>query len=107
SQMNQQQMMMGQAPPTSSDLAPLLQSWGIEYDPSMVVGDPELAAEVNTGGGRPIRYPVWLAMDRFNKEAPPTAQLSQMLFPEPGSFQLREGSALELTPLISTSTTGG
>lgn len=107
SQMNQQQMMMGQAPSTSSDLSRLFSSWGLEYDASMVVGDPELAAEVNTGSGRAIRYPVWLAVDRFNKESPPTAQLNQMLFPEPGSFRLSEDSALELTPLITTTAKGG
>lgn len=104
---NQQQMMMGMTPPTSSDLPQLFSTWKIEYDASMVVGDPELATGVNTGRGQPVPYPVWLTVSEFNTETPPTAQLNQMLLPEAGSFQLGDGSELELVPLISTTPNSG
>ncbi len=104
---NQQQMMMGMTPPASSDLPQLFSSWGIEYDSSMVVGDLQLATPVNTGAGQPVRYPVWLTLHEFNRETPPTAQLNQMLLPEPGSFTLAEDSDLELIPLLSATEESG
>lgn len=106
-QAGQRQMMTGMPPQSSSDVAALFRSWGIEYDASMVVGDLEYAASVNTGRGPPVRYPVWLSLERFNRETPPTAELNQMLFPEPGSFFLREGNELGLTPLVTSSARSG
>ena len=107
SQMDPRQMMMGMQMPTSSDLEPLFQAWGIVFDPDMVVGDLTFAATVNTGGGQPVSYPVWLDVNRFNRETPPTADLSQMLFPQPGSFSIGNGAGLELTPLVRTSPRSG
>jgi len=104
---NPQQMMMGMQASTSSDLPELFSAWKIEYNPLEVVGDLRLATNVNTGRGQVVRYPVWLTIDSFNKETPPTAQLNQMLLPEPGSFRLREDSGLELTPLVTSSSESG
>lgn len=104
---NQQQMMMGNAPPISSDLPRLFEAWGVDYDPSIVVGDLELATGVNTGRGQPVRYPVWLTIEQFNSQVPPTAQLNQMLFPEPGSFRLADGAEAEFIPLITATPNSG
>lgn len=104
SQMDPQQMMMGMQQPTSSDLDRLFDRWGIEFDSGQVLGDLEFAASVNTGRGQAVSYPVWLNINRFNQETPPTAELNQMLFPEPGSFQVSDAFGLELTPLIRSST---
>lgn len=92
---------------TSSDLSLLFSQWGIEFDSTRVVGDMELAATVNTGAGR-TRFPIWLQIEEFNEEAPPTAQLNQVLFAEAGSFTLEAGAEdLEFTSLISSSSGGG
>ncbi len=107
SQANPQQMMMGQQEPTHSDLPRLFEAWGIRYSPQDVVGDSRYAAVVGTGQGGTVRYPVWLELDRFNRESPPTAQLDRMLLPEPGYFTIAENGDLEKTPLITSSEESG
>ena len=103
-QIGQQAMMMGGGANTSSSLPRLFDSWGIEYDPVSFVADLSYASMVQSGiGGQPIRYPAWLSIDKLNTEAPPTAQLENMLLIEAGSFSLKEDSDLNLTPLIKSS----
>ena len=103
-QASPQSMMAGPKPNISSDLPRLLDKWGIDYDPLKVVGDLTYAASVSsTQGGSPVRFPVWLEVNTFNKNPPPTADLNTMVLPEVGSFSLKKGSQLELTSLIESS----
>ncbi len=102
--MNQQQMMMGGMPNTSSNLPRLFDKWGIDYDPVYFVADLQYAESVVAGpGGSRVRYPAWLKIDQLSGEAPPTADLNHMFLVEPGSFSLREDSGLTLTPLLESS----
>ena len=52
--------------PTESDLKPLLAAWGVQYDVSKVVGDPERAIRVqmrsNPNGGS-ADYIVWMKLE--------------------------------------------
>lgn len=104
SQTNPQAMMSGASQNISSDLSRLLDKWGISYDPLKVVGDLTYAASVNPSqGGSPVRFPVWLDIDTFNEDKPPTSDLNTMLLPEAGSLSLKTGSQLQLTSLIESS----
>lgn len=102
-------MFGGPQPNLSSDLPVLLSGWGIEYDPTMVVGDSENAEEVELRDQSTMRYPVWinLAQDAFNPKALPTAQLESALFIEAGSVSLKPGTDLTFTPLVQTSDKAG
>ncbi len=108
SSMNQQQMMMGGMPNTSSNLPRLFDKWGIDYDPTYFVADLQYAETVSAGrGGTGVRYPAWLSIDLLSDEAPPTAELNRMFLAEPGSFNLQDDSELTLTPLIESSEQSG
>ncbi|EIP97041.1 ABC-type uncharacterized transport system involved in gliding motility, auxiliary component [Opitutaceae bacterium TAV1] len=105
-----QMAMMGMPPQNiSSDFPRLLKAWGVTYNPENVVGDLKLATPINTG--RSVeRYPVWLSLvqDNLGHDAQPTAQLSSLLFAEPGSFTVdTAGSGLAVTPLAETSDQAG
>ncbi len=104
--MSQQQMMQslqGSGPELSSDLPRLFKKWGINYDPAKVAADINYATNVSTGpGGGAAMMPVWLSVTGFDGETSATANLEQMLFPEPGSFSVQEDEDLEFTELIST-----
>jgi ABC-type uncharacterized transport system involved in gliding motility auxiliary subunit len=106
-QSNPQQMMMGGgAQNVSSDLAPLLQAYGIQYDAQNVIGDLENATQVQTGGGGVARYPIWLSLrgpEAFNSQSLATAQLNSAMFIEAGSIAKKEGADVTFTPLIETS----
>ena len=107
---NRMAMMGGPTPNVSSDLPDLFKGWGVVYDPQSVVGDPVEAMPV--GGitpGSVVRYPIWLNVtkEHLNGTALPTSQLESMLLVEPGSFSLKEGTGLALTPLLESSAESG
>lgn len=99
-----QPQMMQFTPPSSSDMPKLFSKWGIKYDAGKVVGDNLLATSVNQGNGNIAAAPTWLTIQQeLASDAPPTAQLKEILFVEPGAFSVDEKSGLEVTPLITTS----
>ena len=106
---SQMAMMGGPPPNVSSDLPDLFKGWGIVYNPQDVVGDPDDATPVQTSPGNVVRYPIWLSLtkDSFNSTALPTSQLESMLLVEAGSFSLRDGTGLTLTPLLQSSAMSG
>ncbi|MEI8088238.1 MAG: Gldg family protein [Opitutaceae bacterium] len=105
----QQSMMGGQPSNVSSDLAPLLSTYGINYDPQKIVGDLENATQVQTQGGQLARYPVWLSLRRgnFNATSAPTGQLNSALFIEPGFLAPQVGATTTFTPLVESSAQSG
>lgn len=107
-QAGQAMAQMGQRGQAASDLAKLFDAWGIEYDSSRILGDLDRAAQVNAGGTA-IPFALWheLGSSAMNGELVPTKGLEQMLLIEPGALRLREGSALKLEPLISSSNRAG
>jgi ABC-type uncharacterized transport system involved in gliding motility auxiliary subunit len=100
---NPQQLMMGMAGSTASDLKRLLQAWGIEFDPAQVVGDLSNAARVGSAMGQATPYPAWHSGNGVNPEIPAVAQLQQLLLIEPGAFALKQDSKLKLTPVVRSS----
>lgn len=106
----QQAMFGGPQPNVSSNLAPLLDAYGIVYDATKIVGDLENGTELQNPQTRQIsRYPTWLSLTRanFNPKSLPTAQLKSALFVEAGSLSQKSGSALSFTPLVETSSQSG
>jgi len=98
---------------TTSDLRPLFAAWGVDYDPGKVVGDAELAQQVQVGGagGAPqvTGYIVWLRMtpEEFNANDPVTGNLQQLNIATAGALKPRQGATTKFTPLLTTSTNAG
>ena len=105
----QQSMLGGPTPNVSSDFAPLLSAYGINYDPQKIVGDLENATQVQTQGGQLARYPVWLNLRRgnFNATSAPTGQLNSALFIEPGFLTAQTDATTTFTPLVESSAQSG
>lgn len=105
----QMAMFGGPQPNVSSDLPTLFKAYGVTYNPQVLVGDLENAAQVSTGQGQVVRYPIWLALtgSSFNAKTLPTAQLHSLLFVESGSFSIKTEPNVTVTPLIETSAQSG
>jgi ABC-type uncharacterized transport system involved in gliding motility auxiliary subunit len=91
----------------SSDLPELLKSWGLDYDPSQVVGDLQLAETVRVNvGQRPatLQYPVWLSLppQLIASDDVVSANLGSVVMATPGALRPVADSGLELTPLLRT-----
>jgi len=98
---------MMQQQPTSSDLAPLFEAWGVAYDPDKVAGDRRAARRVSTGRGgsmQAVDYVAWLALEpqNFNQDDLVTSELGKLNIATSGFFKPAEGATTELSPLIST-----
>ena len=90
----------------SSDLAKLFQAWGIQYDKTKVVLDARYAAQVSMQAGRPaVRHLGILSLteDALNSAEAITGVLTSVNASTIGAFSLAEGSALELVPLLQSS----
>ena len=66
--------------PTASDLKPLFDAWGIDYDPAKTAGDIPSARRINAGSDarpQPVEYPAWLALTKNNvsKTEPITSEI--------------------------------
>lgn len=105
----QMAMFGGPQPNVSSDLPDLFRAYGISYNPQMIVGDLENAAQVATGDGQVVRYPIWLwlTQDNVDPRALPTGQLEKLWFIEAGSLSIAAADGLTVTPLVETSSQSG
>jgi ABC-type uncharacterized transport system involved in gliding motility auxiliary subunit len=94
---------------TPSDLPVLLKAYGVDYDSGNIVGDLENAAQVQSGDGSLLRYPVWLVLGKesLNAKALPTAQLGSIGLVEAGSFSVKSSPTLAVTPLVESSPQSG
>jgi len=98
-------------PPASmaSDLAPLLQAWGVKFDPGIVAGDRRAARRVAVPvpGRAPqaFDYVAWLNLQSANldRDDPITADLSQIGMATAGILQPIAGATTKFEPLIQTS----
>ncbi len=93
--------------PQSSNLEPLFEKWGVEFDDTMVVGDLARALRVQSGvpGGRPVTdYVVWLGLNRedVSQDDLVTANINNMNLGAVGGFVPRDDSALKFQPLIQS-----
>ena len=93
---------------TFSNLEKLLPAWGVDYDPEVVVGDPQTARQVGfTSGGREqvVNYLPWLSLDHSRLAADDviTSELNVVNLGTAGALAAREGATTSFTPLIRTS----
>ncbi len=95
-------------PPESSDLGPLLTSWGVKYDPGKVVGDIQNAQVVGTQiQGRQARasYPIWLGLDQGDVDGDDlvTADIQSLNLATAGHLEVLEDAATTVRPLVVSS----
>jgi len=98
--------------PESSDLQPLLSSWGVRLAEGKVVGDRELAQRVNMGGPGPRAikdFILWLALrDADLAETDPvTANLDRVNLASAGALEPVEDAGTSLEPLARSSAESG
>ncbi|MEX1198660.1 MAG: Gldg family protein [Pseudohongiellaceae bacterium] len=94
---------------TSSELAPLLESWGVRYDPEQVVADRERALMISLGQGtRPISHIGMMGIQRDGMYSDlTTAELQILNLASPGALQPIEDSGMEFEPLLRSSRDSG
>jgi ABC-type uncharacterized transport system involved in gliding motility auxiliary subunit len=91
----------------SSDLVPLLAAWGVNYDPSKVIGDLELGLEVRSSAqGQPTRHIGILGLRRedMNAKDVDTASLDAINVATAGFLTARQGATTKFEPLLLSST---
>ena len=91
----------------SSDLAALLDGWGVAFDPAQAVADPAHAIRTTrTVGGRrqEVANPAWLALgpEAMDHETPALARLSSLVMTTAAAFSAAEDGPT-LTPLVTAS----
>ncbi|MGD9784547.1 MAG: Gldg family protein [Hyphomicrobiaceae bacterium] len=89
-----------------NDISDVLARYGISFDGSDVVGDPDLASTVGQGDER-FLYPFWLRVrrDQLSSSHQATAGLSEIGLAEPGRLVLGDGRPAQA--LITTSAHAG
>jgi ABC-type uncharacterized transport system involved in gliding motility auxiliary subunit len=92
----------------SSDLKPLFTAWGVDYDPSKVVTDAELAQQVQFAVGgipRVVDYVAWMRMTpaNFNLSDPAVGNLQLLNIATAGALKAHMGATTTFVPLISSS----
>lgn len=94
---------------TSSDLDPLLESWGIRYDPEQVVADRERALMISLGqGSRPVSHIGMMGIQRDGMYSDlTTAELQILNLASPGALEPIEDSGMEFEPLLRSSRDSG
>ncbi|MDA1008270.1 MAG: Gldg family protein [Planctomycetota bacterium] len=99
----------GTRPGTTSELGPLLTSWGFGIDTEFVVGDRTYATRVQTpspsGGVRALDYPVWLSINdtALAKDDPMTGGLKSLNIMSVGSITPVEGAKTKVQPAVESS----
>ncbi len=105
-----QMLMQGQIPPgLASDLGPLLIAYQIDYDPNLVIVDPDNGAIVGNSQGQQLQLAHWLKLgaDGINNEELISSQLDSLHIIEAGAFSKSEESEYSFIPLVSTSSSAG
>lgn len=90
----------------SSTLSPLFEAWGVQYDPTLVLGDRELGLTVALRQGEaPSQHIAIIGFDRaaMNPEDVVTASLDSINAMTAGFLAKKQGAAIELQPLIQSS----
>ncbi|MEQ9528842.1 MAG: Gldg family protein [Parvibaculaceae bacterium] len=91
-----------------SDLGPLLESWGVNYDPTEIVGDRAIAQRVRTGldaRRQESDYVIWLAVPRENVDTNDivTSDVARLNLGTAGHFTPVEGATTVFSPLVYSS----
>jgi ABC-type uncharacterized transport system involved in gliding motility auxiliary subunit len=91
----------------SSDLAPLLAAWGVDYDATKVIGDLERGLEVRTSmQSPPIRHIGILGLSHgdMNQKDVVSASLDKVNLATAGALIARPGAKTTFEPLLQSST---
>ncbi len=92
---------------TGSNLKKLFDAWGIEFDPTKVVGDLTGAWRVRAGQGesnQAVNYVAWFNVrDGINHDDPATADLQQVTVASSGYLEKAPKSTFDFTPLLTSS----
>jgi ABC-type uncharacterized transport system involved in gliding motility auxiliary subunit len=100
-------------PPTDthSDLKSLFDAWGIQFDPTKVVGDLTGAWRVRAGSGDrvgAVNYVAWFNIrDGINHDDPATADLQQVTVASSGYLSKAPNASIDFTPILSSSDRSG
>jgi ABC-type uncharacterized transport system involved in gliding motility auxiliary subunit len=91
---------------SSSTLGPMLEAWGVNYDPTRVIGDLLFALQVSMGNGlAPVRHLGILSVTRegLNGEDIVSADLEAVNWSSAGWFEPAAEAATQFQPLVETS----
>jgi ABC-type uncharacterized transport system involved in gliding motility auxiliary subunit len=91
----------------SSDLQPLLATWGVDYDATKVIGDLGRGLEVRTGASSgPVRHIGILGLRRTDMDPKDvvTSSLESINLATAGSLSQRAGAKTAFEPLLMSST---
>src|ERR1700688_2957853 len=91
----------------SSDLVPLLAAWGVDYDPTKVIGDLERGLEVRTSmQSPPVRHIGILGLSHgdMNQKDVVSASLDKINLATAGALAARPGAKTTFEALLSSST---
>lgn len=90
----------------SSNLGPLLDAWGVTYDPTMILGDRELGLTVSLRQGQaPSQHIAIIGFNRasMNEKDVVTANLDTINVMTAGTFKKKEGATITFDPLLESS----
>jgi ABC-type uncharacterized transport system involved in gliding motility auxiliary subunit len=90
----------------SSNLEPLLASWGVDYDPGKVIGDLERGLEVRASmQAAPIRHIgiLGLGRDDMNRKDVVSSSLDKINLASAGALAARPGATTTFEPLLQSS----
>jgi ABC-type uncharacterized transport system involved in gliding motility auxiliary subunit len=92
---------------THSDLKQLFDAWGIQFDPTKVVGDLTGAWRVRSGSSdrvQAVNYVAWFNIhDGLNHDDPATADLQQVTVAASGFLSKAPNATIDFTPLLTSS----
>jgi ABC-type uncharacterized transport system involved in gliding motility auxiliary subunit len=94
----------------SSDLQPLLSTWGVDYDPTKVIGDLALGLEVRADpSSPPTRHIGVLGLHRadLDQKDVVTSSLENLNLATVGSLAPHAGAKTKFEPLMFSSTSAG
>ena len=101
---------MGMARPGTAErrIHQALKSWGVDFDPTKVVGDIATARRVQFGGGaRPTvtEYVAWLGLDRrsIDEKDVLSGGIERLNLASAGFLAKAEGATTQVTPILLTS----
>lgn len=92
--------------PRASSLAPLLDAWGVEFDPGKVLGDRDLGLTVALRQGeQPSQHIaiVGLNRDSMDKKDVVTTSLDSINLMTAGVLKKKEGATVQFEPLLQSS----
>jgi ABC-type uncharacterized transport system involved in gliding motility auxiliary subunit len=96
---------------THADLKTLFDAWGIQFNPTEVVGDLTGAWRVRSGTEdrvQAVDYVAWFNIrDGINHDDPATADLQQVTVASSGYLAKAPNAPIDFTPILSTSDRSG